>query len=56
MCIDPDIENIREAILANIITIQEGIAAFRAIKMGDYKIIKELYKERLKNEQTLATR
>ena len=50
---DFDIENIRQAMRADIITIQEAFAAFRAIKTGDYKIIKELYRERLKNEQTL---
>ena len=53
MCIDLNIENIRHAVQADIITINEAFAAFRAIKTDDNKIIKELYKERLKNEQTL---
>lgn len=48
-----DAENIRQAVLLGIITKEEAFAAIKAINTGDNHIIKELYRERFKNEQTL---
>lgn len=53
MCINLDIENIRYAVKAEIITTREAFAAMRAVKTDDYSIIKELHKERY-NGKTLA--
>lgn len=50
-----DIENIRQALKAEIITLDEASALMEAVKTDDYNVIKELYKER-QNEKTMADR
>ena len=52
---DINIENIRIAILIDIISPVDGFMAFRAIRTDNYQIIKELYRGRKENEKTLAT-